>query len=127
MLSHESLSSLSEEASARNDSRCLTGLLLYSNGNFMQCLEGSKESIGTLMRSINSDPRHFGLIVLEEGNISNREFANWGMAARSPDRGLTTMSHSNAIDVWLNTSIDEKKSSARFLLEDFWQRVAGHH
>ena len=127
MLSHESLSSLSEEASARNDSLGVTGLLLYSGGNFMQCLEGSKDAIDILMKSINSDPRHFGLIVLWEDEISNREFVDWGMAAASPDTGLTTMPQSQAIHVWLNTSIDEQKGPARVLLENFWQHVDERH
>jgi hypothetical protein len=126
-MSHDSLSSLAEEASARNVTLGVTGLLLYSGGNFIQCLEGPKESIDILMKSINSDPRHLGVIVVWEGDVLNREFVNWGMAARSPDKGLTTISHSPSIDVWLNASIDEEKSPPRVLLEDFWQRVYRHH
>jgi hypothetical protein len=125
--SHESLTSLTDQASARNVSLGVTGLLLYSGGNFMQCLEGSKESIDTLMMSINSDHRHFGVIVLLYEKISKREFVDWGMAARSPDTGLKTMPHLGAIDVWLNTSSDEKKCPAHALLVDFWQRVDKHH
>jgi hypothetical protein len=70
------LPAFSEEASARNDSLGVTGLPFYSSGNFMQCIEGSKESIGVI-DTVCTRTRHFGLIVLEEGNISNREFANW--------------------------------------------------
>lgn len=119
--SEKSLSILVEKASLRNTSLGVTGLLLYSDGNFMQCLEGSKESIDILMQSIHSDHRHFGLFVLLEDEISNREFAEWGMAVRSPDAGLTTMACSQSIDFWLNTRIEEqKKSLSRILLENFW-------
>ncbi|MDP3702122.1 MAG: BLUF domain-containing protein [Hylemonella sp.] len=126
-LSNESLSNLIEKAASRNDSLGVTGLLLYSDGLFMQCLEGSKESLDMLMRSIRSDPRHFDLIVLWQDEISNREFPDWGMAARSPDAGLRTMSNGQKIDEWLKHSVDKKKSAVRLLLEDFWHRFDKHN
>jgi hypothetical protein len=125
-LSNELLSGLSEQSSSRNGPLDVSGLLLYSDGNFMQCLEGPKEAIVILMKSISSDSRHFGLIVLSDDEIQNREFPDWGMAVRSPDAGLETMARSQSIDVWLNTSIDEKKSFSRVLLGKFWQGVNGH-
>jgi hypothetical protein len=126
-LSKQSLTNLIEKASKRNDSLAVTGLLLYSDGNFMQCLEGPHESIEILMKSIRSDSRHYGHFVLWEGEISNREFIGWGMAARSPDAGLSKMSHYQSIDVWLNSSKDVGASPASDLLEGFWRRVCEHH
>jgi hypothetical protein len=122
-LSNELLSSLAEQSSSRNGPLDVTGLLLYSDGNFMQCLEGSKESIDILMQSISSDSRHSELLVLWEGETSNREFSDWGMAADSPDVGLTQIASSRAVGDWLNTSIDAPKGITRVLLEGFWQRV----
>jgi hypothetical protein len=61
--------------------------------------------------------------VLYDDDIQIREFSDWGMAVRSPDEGLMTLAHSQAIDVWFNTSINEKKSFARVLLENFWNGV----
>jgi hypothetical protein len=121
--SKESLSSLTDKASNRNVALGVSGMLLYSLGNFMQCLEGSKESIDILMQSISSDSRHSGLLVLWEGETSNREFSDWGMAADSPDVGLTQIASSRAVGDWLNTSIDAPKGITRVLLEGFWQRV----
>lgn len=121
-MSHKSLSSLSEQASARNDSLGVTGLLLYSDRKFMQCLEGSKESIDVLMKSITSDRRHSGLLVLFENEISNREFAEWGMAAVSPDAGFTAMVNAQQIGDWLTTSFNVEKNPGRFLLTTFYQR-----
>jgi hypothetical protein len=125
-LSNELLSSLAEQSNARNVPLDVTGLLLYSDGNFMQCLEGPKEAIDILMKSIASDARHFGLIVLKEDEIQIREFPEWGMAVRSPGEDLETIARSQAIDVWLNTSIDEQKSFTRILLGNFWQGVTRH-
>ena len=122
-LSNESLSKLTENAYSRNCSLDVSGMMLYSDGNFIQCFEGPKESIDLLMVSIRSDHRHFGLTALWEDEISNREFADWAMGVRSPDAGFRTMARSQAFDVWLNTRVEEKKSVPRILLEDFWQRV----
>jgi hypothetical protein len=121
--SKDSLSRLTDQASKRNGTLGVSGLLLYSDGTFMQCLEGYKESVDTLMQSISSDSRHSGLHVLWEGKTSSREFSDWGMAADSPDVGLTQIASSKAIGVWLNRSIDAPKGIARVLLEGFWQRV----
>jgi hypothetical protein len=121
--SRESLSRLTENAAKRNVNLSVSGMLLYSHGNFMQCLEGSKESIDILMQSISSDSRHSGLLVLWEGETSNREFSHWGMAANSPDVGLTQIASSKEIGVWLYTSFDAPKGIARVLLEGFWQRA----
>jgi hypothetical protein len=122
-LSKESFSSLAIQSSLRNHLLGVTGLLLYSDGNFMQCLEGPKAAIDSLMRSITSDSRHFGLVVLCYDEIQIREFPDWDMAIRSPDAGLMTLANFQTIDVWFNTSVYEKKSFARVLLEGFWQRV----
>jgi hypothetical protein len=121
--SKESLSSLTDKACKRNVTLGVSGMLLFSHGKFMQCLEGSKESIDILMQSISSDSRHSDVLVLWEGETSNREFSDWGMAANSTDVGLTQIASSKAIGVWLNTSIDAPKGIARVLLEGFWQQV----
>jgi hypothetical protein len=126
-LSKESFSSLANQSSLRNHSLGVTGLLLYSDGNFMQCLEGPKYAIDSLMKSITSDSRLLGLVVLCFDKIQIREFPDWDMAVRSPDAGLTKLANSQTIDAWLNTSVNEQKSFARVLLENFWRGVNGRN
>lgn len=113
-LSKEQLSSLTQKANLRNKSLGVAGLLLYSDGNFMQCLEGSKESIDRLMQSIASDHRHGGLLVLWEGEIPNRAFVEFGLATRSPDAGLRPVALPQPFDSWLNTAIDKKILPRKF-------------
>jgi hypothetical protein len=79
------------------------------------------------MKSITSDSRHVGLVVLCYDEIKIREFPDWDMAVRSPDAGLMRLANSQTIDVWLNTSVNEQKSFSRVLLENFWRRVNGHN
>jgi hypothetical protein len=57
----------------------ITGLLLYKDGNFMQILEGSREAVLLTLLKIKNDVRHHHLIVLFEGEVTQREFKDWSM------------------------------------------------
>lgn len=68
------------EASVRNNTRDgLTGMLLYSGGNFMQVLEGEKRMVQATFNRISRDPRHNNIIMLSKEAITEREFAKWSM------------------------------------------------
>lgn len=60
----------------------LTGLLLYKDGNFMQALEGDKDSVMALYAKISRDPRHQGLLTIYDEDIAERNFPDWSMAFR---------------------------------------------
>lgn len=60
----------------------LTGILLYKDGNFMQALEGEKDSVMALYTKISGDPRHKGIITIYDEEITERNFPNWSMAFR---------------------------------------------
>lgn len=63
----------------------LTGLLLYKDGNFMQVLEGEKDTVKSVFSRIGRDPRHRGLITLYDEDISERQYPDWSMAFRDLD------------------------------------------
>ena len=65
---------------ARNRALNVTGALLFSGGHFAQFLEGSRESLDELMRSIARDPRHKDLAILQAGAAAVRLFPNWSLA-----------------------------------------------
>lgn len=46
----------------RNESMGIKGILLYSEGNFFQILEGEKTTVLEVFQKIEQDPRHYGLI-----------------------------------------------------------------
>ncbi|ATW04184.1 BLUF domain-containing protein [Sphingorhabdus sp. YGSMI21] len=69
-----------EEASKRNETLGLTGLLTFNGLNFMQTLEGSKKSVGECIRLIEADRRHDGLVFFDRREIKHREFPDWRMA-----------------------------------------------
>lgn len=57
-------------------------MLLYSEGSFMQVLEGEEETVEALMSKIADDPRHHEIIVLSREPIEARDFGKWSMSFR---------------------------------------------
>lgn len=70
---------LLEAARARNGDLGITGVLLHREDSFFQVLEGDASSVRQVFESIRKDPRHHRIEVLFEGDIDEREFADWRM------------------------------------------------
>lgn len=58
----------------------ITGALLYSGGYFCQVLEGEKDKVEKLIKTIQSDNRHKEINILSGEFVTNRTFAEWDMA-----------------------------------------------
>ncbi len=63
-----------------NNSKEITGALLYSGGYFIQVLEGAQLNVEEVFESIMCDVRHTDVTVLSSEYVSSRSFANWSMA-----------------------------------------------
>ncbi len=74
------LKSLSLAAQKRNLTLEITGALAYSNGWFIQVLEGDKAKVKALYEAITRDPRHTHLTIVIEEDVAARSFADWSMA-----------------------------------------------
>lgn len=74
--------------SARKNNAALnvTGVLLYSEGTFIQALEGSDEDVDTIFKKIKNDVRHKNIIVIAEREISKRNFPEWFMGFTSANK-----------------------------------------
>ena len=81
-LQEEELVSLLEQARANNKRRNITGILVYSDRQFMQLLEGEEADVARLYAKLSQDPRHMGLIKLADKAIGARSFSDWSMAFR---------------------------------------------
>ncbi len=68
------------DARAGNEKRNVTGALIYVDGVFLQILEGEKQAVLGLMRSIAADTRHSSVTVFHEGEVDRPLFSNWRMA-----------------------------------------------
>jgi hypothetical protein len=58
----------------------ITGLLLYSDGRFVQVVEGEETAVRALFARIQQDARHQQVVTLSEGPGPQRWFAEWSMA-----------------------------------------------
>lgn len=68
------------DARAGNEARNVTGVLIYVDGVFFQVLEGDKDVVVALLKSITADTRHASLKVICENEVSERAFGSWSMA-----------------------------------------------
>lgn len=66
-------------ARLHNARQQITGLLLYSEGLFVQVIEGPEEAIRALYARIQRDPRHTQVETVSEGLLPRRQFAEWSM------------------------------------------------
>lgn len=76
----ERLTNLLARARAFNATRGVTGVLLYHQGMFAQCLEGPHENVDAVWQRIARDTTHSDLILLENIRIQRRSFESWSMA-----------------------------------------------
>lgn len=105
--SKDDLKELLAISRANNQERKVSGLLLYKDGNFLQVLEGEEDILSQLLRKIDNDPRHFGMMVYSRREIVERDFPDWSMAFRDlDDPNLVSIPGYNE---FLNTSLADKQ------------------
>jgi hypothetical protein len=81
------------QAERHNAAHGITGLLLYSDGRYVQVLEGAQADVQTLYARFRRDPRHKQVVTVREGPGPQQRFADWRMgfghvAAPDVDRVL---------------------------------------
>ena len=78
------LESLLADARAFNREHQVTGVLLYSGANFMQCLEGAPEDVGAAYERIKRSSKHHDLVEYMDGEVPQRTFGSWDMGLAEP-------------------------------------------
>ena len=73
------LTELLEQSRKKNLKLNITGLLVYYSGEFIQVLEGEKNTVLKLYDRIANDERHTSIKTFWEGSISERGFSKWAM------------------------------------------------
>ena len=63
----------------RNAQRDITGALYYDMDWFFQILEGPRNDVEVLIRSLRTDARHADMRILQSGGITKRTFSRWSM------------------------------------------------
>lgn len=109
-----------------NPSKEITGVLLHSDNNFIQYLEGSKEII-KLYDLIKEDSRHSRVVLLSYGPLKERVFPAWHMGYKNiPKEKINFLTAANNNDKKVFDSIikGEKQTgtSAIDLLVKFFDK-----
>lgn len=76
---HDILNQILQTARANNQQLGITGMLLYSEGSFVQLLEGEEDKVKETFDKISKDPRHYNIEVVIEATATNRYFPQWQM------------------------------------------------
>jgi len=87
----DDLSDILKASRRNNRHRDITGMLLYSDGGFIQALEGPKEEVLDLYEKIEQDPRHGSTITLLDRSAEERAFSEWEMGFKQVDATTARM------------------------------------
>lgn len=122
LFDEQTLRDILTTARSENPKHSITGMLLYSEGNILQVIEGPSAAINQLIENIKNDTRHSGLIELYKEPISQRHFPSWSMACRE-----LPASETDGISDLLHYPFQEQEfkvieSKARKLLLSFCQQ-----
>ncbi len=80
IMSKKSIEDFLFQVREKNKSLTITGILLLIQGKFVQYIEGPAEEIDKVYTSISKDSRHTDMILLDSGDLKERQFENWSMA-----------------------------------------------
>ena len=71
--------SILSSSQTNNPRRCITGILIFNSGYFVQWLEGSRAEVSSLFAHIARDARHNAVELIDFSDVPKREFPEWGM------------------------------------------------
>ena len=75
----EELIAILKKSKANNAKSGVTGALCFSQGVFIQVLEGGRTAVSTLYNRIANDARHTDVVLLNYDEIEERRFSGWSM------------------------------------------------
>ncbi|MFG6460446.1 BLUF domain-containing protein [Roseateles sp. DXS20W] len=78
-LADADLAAILKSSREHNPAEGITGLLCFSDGVFVQVLEGGRNAVNARYKRIVEDRRHQDVILLAYEEITERGFAGWTM------------------------------------------------
>ncbi|TPN83013.1 BLUF domain-containing protein [Aquimarina algicola] len=76
-ISDSDIEELMKYVKLQNNDKKITGILIYSEGNFFQVLEGQEEDIKTLFDKIKKDSRHYNIIKMLDKPVKGISFSEY--------------------------------------------------
>lgn len=115
--SDASLDELLNKSRDNNRRDGITGMLLYRDGDFLQILEGEASAVNETYQRIAKDNRHGRVLVLDESDISQRDFGDWSMGFRRLGRTEMPAGFVDFFDRRFDTAtvVDRRSEALQFL------------
>jgi len=82
----EALIAILKTSRSHNLDAGITGVLVFSDGIFLQVLEGGRDAVSGLYNRIAQDRRHRDVVLLGYDEIGERRFAGWAMGQANLSR-----------------------------------------
>ncbi len=111
-------------ARKRNLEEHVTGLLLFTEGKFMQYLEGPKSGVLKIFEIIKKSSMHEQITEVSRQSVDTREYGDWSMAFLA-DVDAHSLSRDSKDAVLVNTLEAETAdvcSAAHTQLAEFWKK-----
>lgn len=121
IMSKKSIEEFLFQVRDKNKHMAITGILLLIQGKFVQYIEGPAEEIDKVYNSISKDKRHTDMILLDSGDLKERQFKDWSMAYKEVSdkqiKAIVGKENLNLEDIFLNK--DHKNHPVLTVLYDF--------
>lgn len=117
------LEDLLVEARGLNLETDVTGVLLFSQGNFMQCFEGPTEGVALTWQRIRDSRRHTSIIELLDTEVASRTFENWRMGFTRASGNALLQPAQSALRGHGAASAAAEGPMALELLKQFWKNA----
>src|SRR5512138_1309896 len=82
----DALTQLTRAARTSNAAAGITGVLVFSDGVFLQLLEGGRNAVSALYNRIAADKRHHDVVLMAYDEVQERRFAGWSMGQANLSR-----------------------------------------
>jgi hypothetical protein len=69
-----------QRSQERNARLKISGILVFYNDYFVQCLEGTRTTVNQVFQSISHDSRNKEILLLSVNEVEERAFGDWDMA-----------------------------------------------
>jgi hypothetical protein len=79
VMSEQEVGEILEKSKINNSKKNISGVLMYSDRYFFQCLEGERKDVNKTYLRIAADTRHSRCMQVEYSQVDCRLFANWSM------------------------------------------------
>jgi len=78
-VTQEDLTAILRRSKTHNPQSGITGVLCFSQGIFLQVIEGGRSAVNKLYNQVVADPRHTDVELMIYEEIGERRFAGWSM------------------------------------------------